>query len=68
MGLVEAISIFCGSFSEAHGLSVHFNTAGMDKLRLNFETEINLYRLVQEGLNNVMKHAEAADARTSSFA
>ena len=62
MGLVEAISNFCGSFSEAHGLNVHFNAAGMDNLRLNFETEINLYRLVQEGLNNIRKHAEAADA------
>lgn len=62
MGLVEAIYNFCGSFSEAHGLNVHFNAAGMDNLRLNFETEINLYRLVQEGLNNIRKHAEAADA------
>jgi signal transduction histidine kinase len=62
MGLVEAISNFCGGFSEAHGLNVHFNTAGMDKLKLNFETKINLYRLVQEGLNNIRKHAEAADA------
>ncbi len=62
MGLVEAISNFCESFSEAHGLNVHFNAAGMDNLRLNFETEINLYRLVQEGLNNIRKHADAADA------
>ena len=62
MGLAEAISHFCESFSEAHGVNVHFNTAGMDKLRLNFETETNLYRLVQEGLNNIRKHAEAADA------
>ena len=62
MGLVEAIYNFCESFSETHGLNVHFNTAGMDNLRLNFETEINLYRLVQEGLNNIRKHAEAADA------
>ena len=62
MGLAEAISHFCESFSEAHGVNVHFNTAGMDKLRLNFETETNLYRLVQEGLNNIRKHAEATDA------
>ncbi|MEA3231596.1 MAG: PAS domain S-box protein [Thermodesulfobacteriota bacterium] len=62
MGLAEAISHFCESFSEAHGVNVHFNTAGMDSLRLNFETETNLYRLVQEGLNNIRKHAEAADA------
>ena len=62
MGLAEAISHFCESFSEAHGVNVHFNAAGMDNLRLNFETETNLYRLVQEGLNNIRKHAEAADA------
>ncbi len=62
MGLAEAISNFCESFSQAHGVNVHFNSAGMEKLRLNFETEINLYRLVQEGLNNIKKHAEAADA------
>jgi len=43
-------------------VNVHFNAAGMDNLSLNFETEINLYRLVQEGLNNIGKHAEAADA------
>jgi len=62
MGLVEAISNFCRSFSEAHGLNVHFSAAGMDNIRLNFETEINLYRLAQEGLNNISKHAEATDA------
>ncbi|MBW2370835.1 MAG: PAS domain S-box protein, partial [Deltaproteobacteria bacterium] len=62
MGLVEAISNFCESFSETHGMAVHFNTAGMDKVKLDFETEINLYRLVQEGLNNIRKHAGAADA------
>jgi PAS domain S-box-containing protein len=62
MGLVEAISNFCENFSEAHGVNVHFNAAGMENLKLNFETEINLYRLVQEGLNNIRKHAVAADA------
>ena len=62
MGLVEAISHFCESFSEAHGVNVHFNAAGMDNLRLKFETEINMYRLVQEGLNNIRKHAHATDA------
>jgi signal transduction histidine kinase len=38
---------------------VDFNSAGMDKLKLDFDTEINLYRIVQEGLNNIMKHADA---------
>jgi PAS domain S-box-containing protein len=62
MGLVEAIFNFCESFSKTHGVNVQFSAAGMDNLRLNFETEINLYRLIQEGINNISKHAEATDA------
>jgi signal transduction histidine kinase len=31
----------------------------MDRLNLDFDTKINLYRLVQEGLNNVRTHADA---------
>ena len=32
----------------------------MEELRLDFDTEINLYRIIQEGLNNIQKHAEAS--------
>jgi len=31
-------------------------------LRLDFDTEMNLYRLIQEGLNNIRKHAAAGQA------
>ncbi len=61
MGLAEAISNFCENFSETHSLTVQFYAAGMENVKLDFETEINLYRLVQEGLNNVHKHAKATD-------
>jgi signal transduction histidine kinase len=43
-----------------NGLSIDFFSAGMDDLRLDFDTEINLYRLIQEGLNNIKKHADAS--------
>jgi len=41
---------------------VDFTAAGMDHLRLDPDTEINLYRLIQEGLNNISKHARANSA------
>jgi PAS domain S-box-containing protein len=68
MGLVETIYHYCEDFSENHGVSVHLSTAGMDNIELEPDTEINLYRLIQEGLNNIRKHAEAGSARVKLIA
>jgi PAS domain S-box-containing protein len=62
LGLARTIFQYCEDFSEKTGLSVDFNSAGMDDLKLDFDTEINLYRLVQEGLININKHADARQA------
>ncbi len=59
LGMIRTIFQYCEDFSEKTGLRVDFTSAGMDDLRLDFDTEINLYRLIQEGLNNIRKHAEA---------
>jgi PAS domain S-box-containing protein len=60
MGLVETLFNYCHDFSENSDISVDFSTAGMKYLKLDFDTEINLYRLVQEGLTNIKKHAAAS--------
>ena len=60
LGLVQTVYQYCEDFSEQNGLSVDFFSAGMDDLRLDFDTEINIYRLIQEGLNNIKKHADAS--------
>ncbi len=59
LGLVRTIFRHCEDFSLKTGLKVNFNVAGMENLDLDFDTEINLYRLVQESLNNIHKHADA---------
>jgi PAS domain S-box-containing protein len=59
LGLVQTIFRHCEDVSAKTGLKVDFNAAGMDRSKLDFDTEINLYRLVQESLNNIHKHAEA---------
>ena len=63
IGLVEVISQYCDDFSEKSGIQVDFHSAGIDSTKLDFDMEINLYRLVQEGLTNIVKHADAACAK-----
>jgi len=60
LGLVRTVFQYCEDFSDRNGVSVDFYSAGVDGLRLDFDTEINLYRLIQEALNNIRKHADAS--------
>ena len=43
-------------------MALRFNTlnplTNVSKFILDFETEINLYRLIKEGLTNIKKHAD----------
>jgi signal transduction histidine kinase len=60
LGLVEALQEYCDEYSKRQGIAVEFVTAGVAGLRLDPDTRITLYRLVQESLNNVKKHAAAS--------
>jgi signal transduction histidine kinase len=62
MGLVQALSMFCDDFAEKTLIRIDFHSVGIEKMKLGFNTRINLYRMIQEGLNNVHKHAEATRA------
>lgn len=62
LGLTQTIYLFCEEFSEKSDVDVSFHYAGIDNLRLNLDAEINIFRLIQEGLNNIWKHAEATSA------
>jgi signal transduction histidine kinase len=62
LGIVQSISEYCDDFAEKTGLKVNFTAAGMDVFQHNDNININLFRLVQEGLNNIRKHAEAGQS------
>jgi signal transduction histidine kinase len=57
-GLVAALERLAASFAEQTGIAVDFQTALADE-RLPAEVETALYRIVQESLTNVVKHAKA---------
>ncbi|TWI74388.1 PAS domain S-box-containing protein [Desulfobotulus alkaliphilus] len=59
LGLSRTIYRYCQEFTDHTGIPVHFVTAGMEGSARDFDREINLYRLVQEALGNIRKHAGA---------
>jgi signal transduction histidine kinase len=61
-GLVSAVDEHIKSFRRRHGISVELSHASMDA-RLAPETEAAAYRIIQEALNNVAKHAKATECR-----
>jgi PAS domain S-box-containing protein len=65
LGLDSAIHWHIGKFVEQHPkVQVEYETVGL-KNRLDAKTEIALYRVFQEGLNNIVKHAKAGHIKIS---
>lgn len=57
-GLKEASQDLCDQFAKTSGLSIHFQAIGMDG-SLEKSVAVALYRIEQELLNNILKHAQA---------
>jgi signal transduction histidine kinase len=57
-GLVAALQRLAETFAEQTGIRVHIEAA-LGDARLAGETETAVYRIVQEALTNVIKHAQA---------
>jgi signal transduction histidine kinase len=58
-GLVPALERLVQTFSESSGISVELE-AQIGEQRLPSDVETTVYRIVQEALTNVVKHAEAS--------
>ena len=57
-GLKEAVENYCENLNMSGKIKVQLQTYGMDA-RMEQSAEIVIYRIIQELLNNVIKHAEA---------
>jgi len=59
LGVEAAVEKFVMEWSKHYGIESNFHAVGVAGLRFQPEAETNLYRIAQEALNNVYKHAEA---------
>jgi signal transduction histidine kinase len=59
LGLVAALGRYVRDYRELHPLDVDLVILGFDESRLPAPVETSLYRIVQEGLTNIARHAQA---------
>jgi len=62
LGLEMALQRYAAEWSETSGVPIDFHSRGLDGQRLSPELETALYRVAQESLTNVVRHAQARQA------
>jgi signal transduction histidine kinase/ligand-binding sensor domain-containing protein len=61
LGLTKALDSMLIKVAQSHSLRITSNLQDIDGI-LAAESEINLYRMVQESINNIVRHARATEA------
>src|SRR5207249_2749009 len=64
LGLVEALRSECASFSRREGIAVDYRPEEIPTT-LSADVALGVYRVAQEALRNVAKHAAVNEARVS---
>lgn len=59
LGLALALERHCEDVSRRTGVDIDYFATGIENTTLDFDTEINIYRMTQEALHNMAKHAAA---------
>jgi signal transduction histidine kinase len=62
LGLVPAVEMLVRETNQVTGIKVEFQQLGIER-RLEPTTELALYRIIQEALSNIARHAQAGGAK-----
>ncbi len=62
LGLVSALEQLLEQIHREFGLEVQFEAIGLDEFSLNADIKTAIYRIVQEAVNNIHRHAEVLHA------
>jgi PAS domain S-box-containing protein len=68
LGLLAALHRHLRHYTSQTGIGVDFKHEGLENRRFRPELETAAFRIVQEGLTNIARHARSADAVVSIFA
>ena len=61
-GLDTALKDFCNDINQSGTLHINYQSIGLENIEVEQTTSITIYRIVQELVNNTMKHAAAKSA------
>src|SRR5450432_4234587 len=59
MGLIDSLRIFLDDFIIIHPIKIEFHESGINEEYLDKKLQLDIFRIVQEQLNNILKHANA---------
>lgn len=62
LGIIAALRETCDEFSKRTGVSIKLNCVELEN-RLPLDTELALYRILQESLRNIEKHSKATSVK-----
>lgn len=65
-GLTRALEMLCNEIRNLSNIDVFFNCYG-DQPKISPNIELNLFRIVQEALNNIAKHSSATEASVQIY-
>ncbi|MDF2380889.1 sensor histidine kinase [Nostoc ellipsosporum NOK] len=61
-GLDNALNGFCRDINSSGALKVHYESMNLQQVDIEQSKAITVYRIVQELMNNILKHASASSA------
>jgi signal transduction histidine kinase len=60
IGLIESVKDLCESIKAAQAFGIRFYHKHFDEERLDEDLKLMIFRIIQEQINNIIKHADAA--------
>jgi PAS domain S-box-containing protein len=62
MGLSSSIKVLLDDMIMVHPIKIEFQQEGIDEEKIDKKLQLDIFRIVQEQLNNILKHSKATHA------